>query len=299
MMNVRTLLGVIERGEQEQPVPEFCLPKCAVGLEYEWEGCDRWPDAHNIVSDYNVPQTVKDVVNYFNCHVDGSLRGSGMEFTFKGPFAGSKILRATSAMDDASRALGFTGSYRTSMHVHIDMQDTTFPTEVLSLGAVYCVVEPFLYQFVGGGRNTSNYCIPWYKHPQHFENFIDVIKRQHKDGSRGVLPHLQSHKGDKYAGLNCFSIGQFGTVEFRQAPVTMQRDKILTWINLIMRIKQWTCANPKKPVDILDYVNRTGTTSFLQEVFKSNYVDATRLSRNVEADSWAGLETLYQFVAAG
>lgn len=294
-MKVRNLLGTAELLEQEQPVPDFCLPKCSIGLEYEWEGAKKWPEGEDIQNGEAL-DVVKDVVKYFNCHVDGSLRGEGMEFNFKGPFSGSKILRATNAMDECSRSLGFTGSYRTSLHVHVDMCDTAFPQDVEQFGAVYCVVEPFLYQFVGNSRNTSNYCIPWYKHPQHFENFRDTIKRNHTEGSMAVVPHLKAHKGDKYAGLNCFAIGQFGTVEFRQAPVNMQKSKILIWINLLMRIKQWTVKNPMTPVGVLDLASRRGT-QFLQEVFQANYPDAVRLSRNVEADTWSGLETLYQYVA--
>lgn len=298
-MKVRHLLGTAEFLEQEQAVPDFCLPKAAVGLEYEWENTKKWPSAEQVEEDVGLAPIVKEVIKYFDFHVDGSLRVNGMEFTFKGPFSGSKILRATNAMDDCARSLGFTGSYRTSMHVHIDMQDTTFPDDVKQLGAVYCIVEPFLYQFVGNSRNTSNYCIPWYKHPQHFENFLDTITRQHKDGTSTVLPYLRSHKGDKYAGLNCFALGQFGSVEYRQAPVTMQRDKILTWINLLMRIKQWTTTNPKTSVGVLDHCNRIGAYQFLQEVFKTHYADVTRLSRNIEGDVWSGLETLYQYVACG
>jgi len=245
------------------------------------------------------PAHIQSVARYFDWHVDGSLRKNGIEFTFRQGYSGSKILGAVDAMDDCSRALGFTGTYRTSLHCHIDMQDTNFPQDVEQLGAIYCLVEPFLYQFVGNNRNISNYCIPWYKHPQHFENFRDTLKTYHKDGKPSVLPYLQNHQGDKYAGLNCFAIGNFGTVEFRQAPVTLQRDKIITWINLIMRLKEWVRNHPMTPQKVLETCNGTRPHVLLQEVFQSHYPDAVRLSRNVEADVWSGLETLYQYVAAG
>lgn len=116
----------------------------------------------------------------------------------------------------------------------------------------------------------------------------------------GTLVHaFRGHIGDKYAGLNCFSLGTFGTVEFRQGQVNMQLAKLHTWINLIMRIKQWVINNPMTPVQVLEKVNSVRPTAFLQEVFQSHYPDAVRMSRNVDADLWSGLETLYQYIACG
>lgn len=311
-MKVRNLLGMQEETEQEQPVPDFCMPKTRVGLEYEWENCGEWPlpvkkyvgmlegnPAEQLVAD-GQPSYIKEVVKYFNVHVDGSLRKNGMEFTFKNGFSGSKILNATRSMDECSRILGFEATYRTSLHCHLDMQDTNFPSDVEQLGAVYCVVEPFLYQFVGNNRNVSNYCIPWYKHPQHFENFRDTIKRKYKPEQAGLLVHaFRGHVGDKYAGLNCFSLGTFGTLEFRQGQVNMQLAKLHTWINMLMRLKQWVLTTPMTPTEVLDKVNSARPSVFLQEVFQSNYADAVRMSRNIDADLWSGLETLYQYIACG
>lgn len=306
-MKVRTLIGVEESMEQEQAVPELCLPRCKIGMEYEWESTSRYPYKPDEEEDGMGPKgvakqvpSIEDVRKYFSVHVDNSLRFQGMEFTFKGGYSGSKILRSVRAMDACSRALGFTGSYRTSLHVHIDMQDTNFPEDVEQFGAIYCVVEPFLYQFVGAARNVCNYCIPWYKHPQQFENFLSTIRRTFAaDGSMNsrVVQNLRSGKGNKYSGLNCFSLGDFGTVEFRQAPVTMSEAKILMWINLIMRIKEWVVTHPMTLPKVVDYCNAKGADWLIHDVFQSHYPDAVRLSRNLDADYWNGMETLYQYVS--
>jgi len=318
-MKVRNLINAADDQVQEQPVPDFCLPRNAIGLEYEWEKTKRFPKNDNpylnLAVNPELPPgavapnpllqgtthmaVITEVCKYYNHHVDHSLRGEGLEFNFKAPYSGSKLLKAIDAMDDCARVLGFEGSYRTSLHVHLDMRDATFPDDVHQFGAVYCVVEPFLYQYVGGGRHLSNYCIPWYKHPQHFEAFKDCIRKYHvPESSSAVAGFKIGKQANKYAGLNCFSLGDFGTLEFRHGRVTMQRDAIITWINLIMRIKQWCQEHPMTPDKVIDYCNHKKPEQFLVEVFKSHYRDAVRMSRNSEADYWNGLETLYQYVAA-
>lgn len=301
-MKVRSLLGAEEAVEQEQPTPELVLSRNGIGLEYEWENTSKYPtleQGQTVGS--KVPLSspkyplIAEVHKYFNVHGDGSLRNNGKEFTFKGPYRGSKIVRALVAMDDCSRALEFTGSYRTSLHVHLDMGDLNFPEDLVLFGAVYCVVELFLYNFVGQNRFTCNYCVPWYKHPYHFEQFIKTT-RAYKDAA--VIPAFKHNKAYKYSGLNCFSLGDFGTVEFRHAPVNMQLPKIITWINIIMRIKQWTQNNHHLSIPrFIDSVIHRSPESMLSEIFQTQYNDVVRGSRNLEADYWNGIETLYQYAA--
>lgn len=301
-MKVRNMLGLGEAVEQEQPVPDFCLPRCRIGLEYEWENTTKFinEDAPHIPPTVAVGVEIAGVNKYFNAHIDHSLRVGGMEFTFKEGYSGSRLLRAVKAMGSCSRALGFTGSYRTSLHCHVDMQDTNFPQDVELLGAVYCVVEPFLYQFVGNMRNVCNYCIPWYKHPQQFEYFLGTIRKTYSpdaiNHNTRMVGALKNGKGSKYSGLNCFSLGDFGTVEYRQAPVTMQEDRIILWINLVMRIKEWVVNHPMDLPKFVDYCNHRDPSWFIHDVFQSHYQDVVRLSRNLNSDYWNGLETLYQYV---
>lgn len=301
-MKVRQLLGTQEDSEQEQPTPELVLPRNGIGLEYEWENTLGYPMLEEgtplqtkISTSDPKFSVIAEVNKYFNVHIDGSLRIHGKEFTFKGPYRGSKIIRACTAMDDAARALFFTSGYRTSLHVHLDVGDLQYPNDLILFGAVYCVVEPFLYNFVGQGRFTNNYCTPWYKHPHHFHTFITTC-RSYKDQT--AIPAFKHNKQYKYSGLNCFSLGDFGTFEFRQAPVNMQLPKVKTWINLTMRIKQWVMINTGTTLPrLLDRVTHSSPEAFLTSVFQSHYNDVVRGSRNIEADYWNGIETLYQYAA--
>jgi hypothetical protein len=298
-MKIRQILGQPELSQMpEQASPQFCLPKCRIGLEYEVENSLKYRHDRE-----NQPLAARNLQTYFTSHNDGSLRDNGVEFVFHGPYYGTKILDATAAMEEAFRVFEFKGSYRTSMHVHMDMQDMNFPGDVEKLGGIYCVVEPFLYRFVGSNRDQCNYSLPWYVHSTPYEAYFQTINKydltdSRHTGSYGVAHGLRAQKGNKYSGLNFFSLGDFGTVEFRHAPVTMQRDKILTWINILMRIKKWVSEKPKAPEALITYAQKMGPELLLQEVFEEQSKDVTRMSKDVVSDFQLGLATLYQYVAS-
>lgn len=304
-MKVREILGQQELIEKEQPTPLLCLAKCRIGLEYEWENTYSWRRAFDEIPSDQLPEHIRRVMDYFTTHADGSLREQGCEWVFKGPYSGTKVVNAVRAMGEMSRILRFTGSYRTSLHVHLDMQDMQFPEDPTRLGALYCIAEPFLYSFVGNQRDSCNYCVPWYNHSQHFDVYLKSVGDSNasrlvakKQASATIFAQqFKQLKQHKYSGFNFFSLGDFGTVEFRQAPVTMQDDKILTWINLLMRMKKWVMDNHVSPEEIIVKASKLGPERFLQEVFESNYYDLVRGTRDVHSHFKLGLATLYQYAA--
>lgn len=293
---VSEMLGVPSLLEQEQNCPEICMPKQRVGCEFEWEHAGKFVDEGLNILKY---PKLTNFNKYFVTHSDGSLRHSGCEFVFNGPMAGSRILTALEIMEELSRVYGFSASYRTSLHVHLDMQDVRIPEDIDNYNVLYCIFERFLYKFVGKNRETSNYCVPWYMHPQHFQVYKKVLKNHGAtDAGVGLVSHLKNSKTFKYSGLNMFSLGDFGTIEHRQAPVDMQRDKIITWINILMRPKKWLLAHKNvQGEDIFTYLEKAGPYYFMQEVFQEQFKELWKFSKNPLRDIQEGLDTAYHYLA--
>jgi hypothetical protein len=304
-MKVKNLLKLPVKEEREQNTPLLCLPKTYIGLEYEWENTSRFPYQSQHPS-HTLNSLASAVKAYFSNHVDGSLRESGMEFTFKEPYAGTRILAAIDAMDDASRAFGFTASYRTSLHVHLDLSDLAYPKDAHRIAALYALVEPVLYKFVGQNRDGCNYCIPWYANPHHYIKYATILK-PYKKALEGELhdyglklgQDLMGNKSShKYAGLNLMSLGQFGTMEFRQAPVNMQKEKILAWINILMRIKKYAMEVGWEPEELPFQVKGRGSVEFMERVFRTESNFLLRYTKDLEEDLKMGSMTLFHFISA-
>lgn len=306
-MKVKNLLKITAREEREQNTPLLCLPKTYVGLEYEWENTSAFPYQSNPALDDPRAPIVYGLKGYFAYHVDGSLRDGGMEFTFKEPYSGTRIISAIEAMDEASRAYGFTASYRTSLHCHLDMSELNYPKDAHRFAALYALIEPLLYKFVGSNRDGCNYCLPWYANPHHYINYARILRPfkndlyknlQYEDGLRLGAELNLSRGSHKYAGLNLMSLGQFGTVEFRQAPVNMPKDKILTWINIIMRLKKYVIDYPFEPAGLLQKMKLCGAKDFIFQVFDTQATSLIRNVKNLDQDLKTGSLTLFHFLSA-
>jgi hypothetical protein len=203
-----------------QPSPAWELPACRIGLEWEWENASQL-----------VPLLGGHINPYLDIKQDGSLRDNGYEVVTRGDgFFCEDLLAAVHAMNDLYKKAKPTTGYRTAFHAHIDVRDME-AREVHNLLLLYCLVEKPIFNFVGKGRDNSNFCVPWYRSDAQFE----VLRLLGGDtADYGPIKGLQ-----RYSALNVQAVAKLGTVEFRQ----MENDgeeittKQIAFINYIMRLK--------------------------------------------------------------
>lgn len=286
-MLVMELHGKKPSVRRARPSSDMVIPDGKIGLEYEWEFCSGFNQTH---------AAGQAIAPYFHQHSDGSLRNSGTEFVLREPLFGEELITAVKAMEEASRVFKFRSSYRTSMHVHLDMERASYPDQVLSLAVLYAIAEPFLYKFVGNSRDLCNYCIPWYRHDQHFTVFLQGVHNLQGKSNNAVIGHLQKLKEYKYSGLNFFSLGDFGTVEFRQAPVGLSSIKVLEWINLIQSIKKFVQNGQGFTYSkVLSYAFSKDYRTFFNEVFGEHTRSLLKYTPRPEDSYHLGLKTASAF----
>lgn len=163
-------------------------------------------------------------------HPDGSLRNNGHEYVTH-PIKGKRIPFVLNQFFNTMGS-GISFSPRTSVHIHLNVLDMT-PEQIGGLVMAYLPFEKLLFQFVGGNREKSNFCVPlmdvhWDRLLSHF--FDAVYEPQRMDQYR-------------YMALNLAAIQKFGTLEFRHLGGTNDVIKILRWINLIFKLKKYVLAN--------------------------------------------------------
>lgn len=194
------------------------LSKDLVGIEVEVE---------------NVRTSGNDLNRIWTTKQDGSLRNNGFEFV-TAPIEAHYAPAALQHLMNAYLSKDCCFSPRTSVHVHLNMQDMD-AEQVIDFLVIYSVFEKLLYRFAGRGRIKNIYCVPVTE--------CNLLRYFVSTGVRGVRD-----RWSKYTGLNLIPLSEFGTVEFRHMHGTFDVEKLSTWINLITSIKDYIRKTPTKDV---------------------------------------------------
>lgn len=195
----------------------------------------------------------KCVINYFPestwKHVeDGSLKVQGAEFVTV-PIQ-SRFLEVE--LDRLFEGIIADTSSRCSVHVHINIRDLSMD-ELVKFILLYSIFEKSLFNF-SGNRWKNNFCVPMYA-DNHY--VLDMINTILKHGS--INP-----RWFKYAAFNLSPIfggesSRIGTAEFRHMAGTMDKNKILDWVNLIVSLK--IASKAIKYDDLIGHIRTMNTTS--------------------------------------
>jgi hypothetical protein len=175
----------------------------------------------------------------FKCIEDGSLRNSGKEFVSI-PLRGQNIPFALTVLHKTltseKNCVGHEFTDRTSVHVHMDVQLLSFK-ELANLILTYIVVEPLLYNFVGGNRHNNIFCVPL--------NLSSMASQLHRlfgaieiDDAYNINHTIT--QWPKYTGFNLKPVSGYGTVEFRHMVGTNDVKQLSQWINLLLRVRAFS-----------------------------------------------------------
>jgi len=215
------------------------LPETYLGLEFEVENCAF---SENTI----LPRPLSA---YWTIKKDGSLRNGGMEFVFTEPLFGQDVVQAVNAFIDYREKSQITTSIRTGMHVHLDMREVSLEN-LISFTALYTLLEPMIFKWVGNNREESIYCVPFYYSDEAIKQATSILTALiHDDILYQAAPESNrftskkvSDNFERYAGLNMQALGRFGSVEFRHMPMTFSKQLIMGWINIILAIKKESLA---------------------------------------------------------
>ena len=230
-----------------------------IGIEIEIEGVGA-----NSINLYEVWEPKED----------GSLRNSGVEYV-SCPIKGKRISFALNQFFGSINK-GFHFSPRTSIHIHLNVLDL-YPRQVGAIIMVHNVFEKLLYRFIGGDRDKNNFCVPICE-SNTGDHFLKTFL------SEDYRP--QSYEHIRYSGLNMDAIRKFGSLEFRHLGGTSDTFKIVKWINLIFRLKDYAMRNGWETIK--DRIDRLNTDSsymvFFNEVWGpcGVYLDSSNLQKDME-----------------
>lgn len=192
--------------------------------------------------------------NVWTATEDGSLRNAGVEFISR-PIKASDAPAALKHLFHGDFDQQYCFSPRTSVHVHLNMQDVQ-AEKVIDLLFIYGLFEKAIFRFVGKSRWKNIYCTPITE--------------------TGLFSNLARHglrmPWEKYTGLNLLPLQEKGTVEFRHMHGTIDVKKLCVWIDLITRLKAYVVKTPTETIrrTIINF-NGGQIDAFGTEVFGELY----------------------------
>ena len=233
-------------------------PKGEIGIEVEVEG-GPWPE---------------DPPTNWVTHQDGSLR-NGIEYVIRQPVAREKVRDSLSklAAGLANSRLNF--SYRTSIHVHVNIQSLTV-RQWVSYVAAFIVLEEALVDIVGPKRAGNKFCLRVCDADQP----VQMIRGGIRNGDlHAVL------RGDiKYASMNVLASATHGTLEFRAMEGNLNVDWITAWADVLLAIKDYA-IKVDSPVEVVSDMSRYGPQEWARNVLPAgNPITDKLLAREGLAD---------------
>jgi hypothetical protein len=184
---------------------------------------------------------------------DGSLRNSGVEAITR-PNHPAALLNIIKAMWAKYEINEKNFSDRTSIHVHCNVLHFT-ADQIKTLVILYSLTEEILFDFVGGDRRDSIFCVPWYDAGVHTGNYNRVW--------------TNAADWQKYTALNLQPVATQGSVEFRHMYGHANFEVLTNWLTILKEFM--STAEHGNSTEIYKRVMELNTSSeyasFLRQVF--------------------------------
>jgi len=198
---------------------------------------------------------------YWRSERDGSLRG-GLEYIFVKP-VGLKhvpaLLKHLVKHFDANKSkLDF--SFRTSVHVHLNMQHYTYD-QLLNTIYTYILLEEPLMNFCGEDRKANRFCLRL----ADAEGAMEVFTMLFSNGEQSIFK-IPADKM-RYAAINIESLNKYGSLEFRAMQGNLDVERITTWCKCIEKIRAFACKF-ESPSEIYNFYVEKEAEQFFNEVLQ-------------------------------
>lgn len=219
-------------------------PKGLIGIEIEVESKNQLP---------HPPQ-------YWQVTMDGSLRGAyNAEYVLQEPLS---VKAAGSAIDHLKELMELVGakakdSVRAGVHIHMNMLGASLG-QLWTLATCYYVLEEALTtRFCGDGRAGNHFCLRAIDADVLTFEVTEAIRKGRMDRLAG--DHI------RYSALNYNSLFRHGSLEFRALRTPIDFDRIKTWIDLLVALKE-NSKLFRNPQEVIAQFSMGGEINFLRQM---------------------------------
>lgn len=201
------------------------------------------------------------ITKYWRSENDGSLRGhypeTKAEFVLHKPIELNEVVPALEELTKALKGATFDFSFRTSVHVHVNVQDLTH-AQIMNMVYTYLLIEEPLMTYCGKSRKANRFCL----RAADAEGLLTTINKMIREGEGS---HYLADDNIRYSAINLAALNKYGSIEFRGMRGNMDIEVISTWATALTNLKAFAAAQ-ESPVEIQKLMEKVGTKAFLSAV---------------------------------
>lgn len=278
------LSNVLNRNLPEKPelsTNSVFISNSYVGIEIEMEGVAS-SSLQNIPSWQRVSE--------------GSV--NGFELVLRSPMCGDQLYLAIQQLTNVSSNTDLSNAFseRTSNHVHIDVTDLTY-IQFINFLTLSVMFEKVLYKYVAPHRSSNHFCWTFFDCQDiisRIKAVNEVARTENYEALRQEMCIQFDANHTKYSGINVSSVPRYGSLEFRMHEGTMDVNKIIRWVNILMSIKDYAKDEGRTPNNILETKQEVGIDSIFTAVL-GNYRGVLTYP-GVDLDILQGIRSAQDFV---
>ncbi len=197
----------------------------------------------------------------WSIHRDGSLRGESAEYVFTRPLQPDRAVKVLDKFrDKIAQATELSMSYRTSVHVHVNVRDMSF-NHIYNMILLYTLYEDMFGRMAGDHRMGNLFCLRM----KDAKGYMDILRRA---AQRNTFINLGS-ANLRYSACNPVSMFNHGTLEFRAMRGTTDVDVIKPWMFLLLQLRE-AAQSFHNPTALVDTLNSMSAVDFTYLVFNSH-----------------------------
>lgn len=236
----RTKMLASAPAEHLKIIPTIPNVEIGIGMEIELEKVKF--KASDILETMASASTLDSypVTSYFMVTDDHSLRNNGKEFISYCGLTGQQVLAGVKFLFSELGPFATTPdpSYRTSLHVHVNVLDFTVE-EIKKVVLWYAFLEPMFFN-MSGNRNKNIFCVPL---KDTYFSLAKILNSGREDKNQDkVSLYDYGHDGKgyffdwaisrwmKYCAFNLLPIRTIGTIEFRHHAGSIDYNEIENWV---------------------------------------------------------------------
>lgn len=238
----------------------------------------------------------------FGIKEDGSLNGSGVEIVTPPSKNGALIKNVKLACKQLDKA-HFESTPSCGLHIHIDLRDLKDNFIKLSrILRTFYAVEDVMFAMLPDSRIKNQYCYPLRKYYNFYDFYgrriakeFDITLYGVKDKKRLADYKREHHNDKRYRACNFHSVFYRGTLEVRCHSASQNPTKILNWIELLLKITDWSINYYKhSTVEDLLKLNATEKKVYkMQRIFKFSKKIEKYINQRIKEFGQEGLKIPY------